>query len=275
MPELPDVEAIRRYLMAQGLAGRSITGVELLWPKAVRTPSVDEFKSDVSGRRILDVRRRAKYLIFGLGGRSGRSLVLHLGMTGSLLVEPAGRERPIHTRNVLLLERRAELSFVDPRKLGAMWLVKEEGEVLAGLGPEPLEPAFTLELFSSRVSRRDVPVKALLCDQAMVAGIGNIYADEVLFLAGVHPLKRGRDMSGEEVERLHSAIVSRLAVATELLVPLVPGGGPPTEGRQGIGLLLMPRSEGSACSRCATPVGRVRVRGRSSYFCPHCQGVSG
>ena len=143
MPELPDVEAIRRYLVSHGLVGRTITGVELLWPRAVRMPSPEKFKSDVSGRRIREIRRRAKYLVLGLGRRPSRTLILHLRMTGSLVVQRLGQDRPRHTRNVLFLEGGLELCFVDPRKLGMMWLVADEAEVLGGLGLEPLDAAFT------------------------------------------------------------------------------------------------------------------------------------
>ena len=143
MPELPEVEAVRRQLDSQGLVGRRVTGVELLWPRAVRMPSEEEFSSDVVGRRILRIRRRAKYLVLELGRRPRRALLLHLGMTGSLVVQQSGLERPRHTRNTLILDGGLELCFVDPRKLGAIWLVKDESEVLAKLGPEPLDSAFT------------------------------------------------------------------------------------------------------------------------------------
>ena len=270
MPELPDVEAIRQYLVSQGLVGRTIEKVELFWPRAVRLPSEDEFRTDIAGRRIREVRRRAKYLTLLLSGMPRRTLVLHLRMTGSLVVQPLGRERPQYTRNVLVLDRGLELCFVDPRKLGAMWLVPDAQEILAGLGPEPLDPGFTAESLEQRMGQRNVPVKALLCDQNVVAGIGNIYADEVLFLAGVHPLKRGRLLSPPEVTRLYRAIVSRLPEATEQLLPLAYGGVPPTEGEQGRELLLVPRSEEAPCSHCGTAIKRVTVRGRSSYFCPRC-----
>ena len=271
MPELPDVEAIRQYLISQGLVGRTIEKAELLWPRAVRLPSEEQFKTALVGRRIRQVGRRAKYLTLLLSGRPPRTLVLHLRMTGSLVFQPVERERPRYTRNVLVLDRGAELCFVDPRKLGAMWLVRKADVVLAGLGPEPLDPEFTTEALDQRLRPRNAPVKALLCDQAIVAGIGNIYSDEVLFLAGLHPLKRGRQLSPLEVTRLHEAIVTRLPQATRQLLPLVYGGGPPTEGEQSRELLLVPRSEEAPCSRCGTPVRRVAVRGRSSYFCPRCQ----
>ncbi len=268
MPELPDVEATRRYLISAGLPGRTIAGVELLWPGAVRRPSPKDFESGLAGRTVREVRRRAKYLVVEL---DGPALVLHLRMTGSLLLSDTALERPRYTRNVFLLDAGRELRFVDPRKLGAMWLVRDESEVLGGLGPEPLDPAFTPEELQTRLAGRQAPAKALLCDQSLIAGIGNIYADEVLFQARVHPLRRGGDISKVEVARLHDAIVDRLREAVELLAPLVTGGGPPTESREGLAALLVQRSDGAGCSRCGGPISRVAVRGRSSYFCPSCQ----
>ena len=239
MPELPNVEALRRYLVAQGLVGCTVTGVELLWPRGIRIPSEAEFRSDIVCRSIAAVRRRGKYLLMPLGGSPSRTLVLHLGMTGSLLVQRGDRVRPDHTRNVLLLDG--------------------------------LSLTFTTEVLAESLRRRNVPVKALLCDQAVVAGIGNIYADEVLFSAGVHPLKIGRRMSRRQVERLHGAIVTRLAEATELLVRRAPSVGPPSESEGGDEALLVPRAKGAPCSRCETPVTRAVIRGRSAYYFQRCQ----
>ena len=269
MPELPDVEAVRRHLVSQGLVDRRITAVDLLWPRAVRSPSPEDFAAGVVGRRIEDIRRRAKYLIFDLDGSPGLTLVLHLRMTGSIVVQRAG-ERHRYTRNVLVLDRGEELCFVDPRKLGAMWLVGDEEEALGRLGPEPLEDGFTPGVLARRLSRR-APVKALLCDQSIIAGIGNIYADEVLFAASIHPLKPGRDLSKGRNRRLHGAIVSRLSDAVERMAPLAGAQGPATESEAGIETLLVPRTEGAPCSRCGASIERVVVRGRSSYFCPRCQ----
>ena len=273
MPELPDVEATRRYLVSQGLVGVTITEAELLWSRAVREPSDREFKSWVAGCRVEEVRRRAKYLILGLKGRSPCSLLLHLRMTGSLQIQKAEDKRPRYTRNILYLDDGRELRFVDPRKLGAMWLVEDEDEVLSGLGPEPLDPEFTPQALGDQLSPRNAPVKALLCDQSVVAGIGNIYADEVLFLARVHPLKLGRELSEQDIEALHQAIVTRLREATEILAPLAAGGSPPTEGREGLKHLLVPRSEGPPCGGCRESIRRTVVRGRSTYFCPRCQSL--
>ena len=271
MPELPDVETVRRYLISQGLVGRTIVGSQILWPRAIRSSSEEDFRSGVLGQRITDIRRRGKYLILDLDGHPTLVLVLHLRMTGSLLIKEAGLETPRHTRNVLLLDGGAELCFVDPRKLGAMWLVTDEADVTASLGPEPLDPGFTPKVLARRLSGRAAPVKALLCDQGVVAGIGNIYADEVLFASGIHPLRQGRLLSSDETRRLHRAIVDRLAEAIQQLAPLVGGADLATESPKGRELLLVPRSEGVPCGVCGASISRVAVRGRSSFFCSRCQ----
>ena len=271
MPELPDVEATRRYLISRGLVGRVIAEAEVLWPGALKVPPVEEFRSGTAGREVQGVRRRGKYLLLDLDGSPGKKLVLHLRMTGSLQVLEPGQERPQYTRNLFLLDDGCELCFVDPRKLGMMWLVEDEEEVLGGLGPEPLEAAFTPDVLAHRLSGRAAPVKALLCDQAVVAGVGNIYADEALHLAGIHPLRPGTELTAQDNARLHEAIVMRLTEATEQLAPIMPAGGPPTESERGAETLLVARSKGSACSRCSAAIARVVVRGRSAYFCPRCQ----
>ena len=271
MPELPDVEAVRRHLISQGLVGRRITGADLLLPKAVRVPSPTQFQADVAGRRFEEIGRRAKFLVFDLDGRPGLTLILHLRMTGSLKLTRAGDDRPHHTRNVFTLDSGGELCFVDPRKLGTMSLVADAADVLAGLGPEPLDAGFTPKVLAHQLSRRTAPVKALLCDQAVVAGIGNIYADEVLFLARIGPLRPGRDLSARDNRRLHEAIVGRLSEAVEQMAPLASAEGPPTESTEGLEALLVPRSEGAPCSRCGASIARVVVRGRSSYYCRRCQ----
>jgi formamidopyrimidine-DNA glycosylase len=137
MPELPDVEAVRRYLVSWGLVGRTISGATLLWPRAIREPSPEQFLAAISGRRIGEVRRRGKYLVLALDGLPLRTLVLHLGMTGSLMVQPIDEDRPRHTRNILLLQNGLEVCFVDPRKLGSMRVVENESGLFLDLGLGP------------------------------------------------------------------------------------------------------------------------------------------
>ena len=269
MPELPEVEATRRYLILAGLPGSRVMGVDLLWPQAVRTPSVSDFTRNLRRKRIQGVGRRAKFLHLTL--EDGWALIFHLRMTGSLLMDSAAVPRPTMTRNVFVLDGDRELRFVDSRKLGGIWLVADSRPLLKGLGPEPLEAEFTPEVLQQQIRGRKAPIKALLCDQAVLAGIGNIYADEVLFLAAIHPLKTGADLSPKEIQRLHGAITDRLAEAVDLLAPLAGRAGPPTEAEEGLETLFMPRSEGASCGECGAPIERVTVRARSSYFCPRCQ----
>jgi formamidopyrimidine-DNA glycosylase len=269
MPELPDVEAVRRYLSARGLEGLAFTGATILWPKAIKTPSLEEFVLGITGRRIGPIGRRAKYLLFPLD--DGQTLIAHLRMTGSLLVEPATQDRHPMTRNIFSLDDGRELRLVDPRKLGMVWLVQDTAQVLKGLGPEPLEPDFTPQALGAQLRGRKVPIKALLCDQAVVAGIGNIYADEVLFVSGVHPLTQGSEVTGDQVKKMHGVIIEILSWAIERMAPLVSRGGPPTESAEGLLALEVPRKRGGSCSWCDDPIVRVAVRGRSTYFCPRCQ----
>ena len=275
MPELPDIEALRLYLLDQGILGRSLSGVTVLWHRAVRRPSSEAFVERATGCRIDGLRRRAKYLVFKLHRASGEpdlSMIVHLGMTGALVFRPSDLEPPRYTWTIFHLDGPRDLCFPDPRKLGKLWLVEDENEIFAGLGPEPLDTAFTTEELGRRLAGRTAPVKALFCDQSVVAGIGNIYADEVLFAAGIHPLTRGGDISERDVERLHRAIAELLPAATVRLSGLIKNGTPPTESERGLEGLVVPRSEGEPCSACGTPVERVTIRGRSSYFCPRQQG---
>ena len=280
MPELPDVEVLRRHLLAQHLTGQRIVGLDLRWPKAVRTPSPDAFAASLPGQRIRELGRRAKYLLFRL--ESGSTLIVHLRMTGLLVIAQGDRPYDAFVRNAFALEDGRSLWFVDPRKLGQLWLVEHEDEVVSGLGPEPLSPDlaphpdFTLDWLAQRLQGRRQPIKALLLEQAFIAGIGNIYADEVLFAAGVHPAPQARDLTSDQVAALHRVIPRVLAEAVHNLLPIVlEVYGPPTESSRGLTLLHVPRQEGAPCHTCGTPVRRLVLRGRSAYFCPSCQGEGG
>ncbi|MBI2166222.1 MAG: bifunctional DNA-formamidopyrimidine glycosylase/DNA-(apurinic or apyrimidinic site) lyase [Chloroflexi bacterium] len=269
MPELPDVEAIRRYLLAQGLVGRRIVEAELMWAKALREPSPARFQQRVKGQAIQALERRAKYLLLRL---SGYTLVLHLGMTGSLQVVPAGVPLHPHVRNLFHLDDGRALWFADPRKLGHLWLVKDARPLLDGLGPEPFSPEFTARFLADRFKGKKAPVKALLLEQDIAAGVGNIYADEILFTARLHPLTPAGSLTRAHVQRIHQATRTVLAAATEKLWSIFPVSGPPTESAEGLQLLTVLRHEGAPCGRCTTPIERLVIRGRSAYFCPRCQG---
>ena len=246
MPELPDVEAIRRYLLPEGLAESRITGVTLGWARAVQGVSPEEFSRDLPGRVFLDVQRRAKYLLLPL---DRGTLVVHLRMTGSLELVEASAGPLSKPSAVFGLSGHRELRFYDPRRLGKLWLLDDPAPLLAALGPELLE-------------------------QDVIAGIGNIYADEILLCAQLHPTRIASTLTARELGRLHGCVVSVMERATDLLSPMIPLGGPPTESAEGRKLLRMPREAESPCTQCRTPVRRLVLRGRSAYFCPSCQPES-
>ena len=268
MPELPEVETIRREL-APRITGKSFVGVTLNWPKTVQIPSVEAFKGELIGQTIQGLDRRGKYLILRL--ESGDSLILHLRMSGSLLIEPRCEADP-YTRTVFHLDDGSKLCFRDPRKLGVMWLVKDANEVVGRLGPEPLDNRFTVDVFRERTGKRSAPIKAVLCDQGIIAGIGNMYADEALFAAGIHPLRTVNRLSTEEIKRLYTAIRQTLERAIDCCGASIsdyqrPGGQPGTAQS----LFKVAHRRGEPCPVCGTPIERIPIRQRGSYFCPRCQ----
>ena len=194
-------------------------------------------------------------------------------MSGSLLLKPASAEYDKYTRAILHLNNEIQLHFHDPRKLGGMWLVEDKNAIVGKLGPEPLEAGFTPQLLAQRLNNRTAPIKALLCDQTFIAGIGNMYADEALFAARIHPLRLGKSLSRDEVERLHSAIRKTLWSA-------ISGKGASVDtylrpsGELGVAhfqFQVAHRLSGRLCPVCGTPIERIPIRNRGSYFCPKCQ----
>ena len=167
MPELPEVETVKNELTPH-IVGRRLTGITLIWEGIVKTPSVDDFCSRLVGQKITGLVRRGKYLIIDL--TSDDLLVLHLKMSGSLLLSRDSAEPPKYTRAIIHLDGRTNIFFRDPRKFGAMWLVKDSRTVIKKLGPEPLEADFTPQVLAQRLRNRKAPIKALLCDQSVIAG---------------------------------------------------------------------------------------------------------
>jgi formamidopyrimidine-DNA glycosylase len=222
---------------------------------------------------IKEIGRRGKYLIFRLS--SGEALIIHLRMTGSLLLKRKGEpltKNSSYIRAVFGLDNGMELLFNDRRKLGTISLVKDENEEIGKLGPEPLDPDFTAKALAERLSRHKAPIKAVLCDQEVIAGIGNMYADEALFFAHIHPLRAANSLSDGEIKKLHKAI-------QDVLTKAIGNGGAsisdyrrPTgeKGSQQYDFYAAHRG-GETCKVCATPIERIVVRNRGTYFCPKCQ----
>ncbi len=270
MPELPEVETIKNELLPY-VVGHYITDVTLFWDGIVRQPSVAEFCSRLVGQRISGIARRGKYLIFSL--TSGEALIIHLKMTGSLLLKPTSAEPDKFTRAILYLDEETQLSFRDPRKFGVMWLVADANSVVNKLGPEPLEADFTPQVLAQRLRGRTAPIKALLCDQGFIAGIGNMYADEALFSARIHPMRSGGSLSWDEIERLHGSIQQILWAAIGNKGASVENYFRPdgTLGTAHFQFQVAHRLGGKFCPVCGTPIERIVVRNRGTYFCPKCQ----
>ncbi len=269
MPELPEVETVKNELTPH-IVGRKLTGITFLWEGIVKIPSVADFRSRLIGQKITGLARRGKYLIIGLTGDD--LLVIHLKMSGSLLLSQDSSEPPKYTRAIIHLDKGTNIFFRDPRKFGAMWLLKDSSSITKKLGPEPLEADFTPQVLAQRLRNRKAPIKALLCDQSVIAGIGNMYADEVLFAAGIHPLRPGGNISPDEIERLHHAIQQVLWSAignkgASIVNYYRPSGEPGTAHFE----FKVAHGRGKTCPNCSTPIQRITVRNRGTYFCPKCQ----
>lgn len=274
MPELPEVETITTELKPR-LEGRRITGATVLWRPAIARPQVDQFVRQLAGQRIERVWRRGKYIILDLS--SGDKLVIHLRMTGRLFLRDASDAEDKFTRLVVHLDRGQELRFADSRKFGRLSILNpgEFRQLSDSLGPEPFGKEFTLERFKEIVSHRGQRIKTVLLDQRYIVGLGNIYADEALFEAGVHPARRADSLTHEEIERLYSAIKQVLSAGiahkgTTFDSYLDAFGKPGAHQFH----LRVYRRTGQPCPRCGTPIERIVIGGRGTHFCPKCQAFT-
>jgi formamidopyrimidine-DNA glycosylase len=272
MPELPEVETVARSLAPQ-VVGRTIAGVERLdWERMVETPPAPVFRDLIAGRRILGVRRRSKWVLLDLD--DGWVLAIHLRMSGNLTVQaPADVARP-HVHLVLALDDGRRIFFDDERKFGRVRLLDRGG--LAALdaahGPEPLADAFSAAEFARILAGRRTKIKPLLLDQRMIAGIGNIYASEALWLARIHPLLPAAAIDAAGAEALHGAIraVLEKAIAHEGSSLRNYRNSYGRRGQNQEHFLVYDRT-GQPCQRCGTPIERIVVGQRSTFYCPTCQ----
>jgi formamidopyrimidine-DNA glycosylase len=269
MPELPEVETIARGLRGP-LVGHKFTGVRIGWENLIARPAVEEFERGLVGQRTLGLKRRGKYLVFALSG--GGSLIIHLRMTGRLLVKNQGDELDKHDHLIFELDDGRELRFNNVRKLGRVYLVDDEDEIVGRLGPEPLDDDFTPSDFVVLLSARRGKIKPLLLNQRFMAGIGNIYADEALFAARIHPQRKADTLTAEEIERLYHAIRQVLAQGIQNRGTTF-SDYLDAEGREGRNqeYLQVFRHTGQPCPRYGMPIQRTVVGGRGTYFCPRCQ----
>ncbi|HXZ82656.1 MAG TPA: bifunctional DNA-formamidopyrimidine glycosylase/DNA-(apurinic or apyrimidinic site) lyase [Acidimicrobiales bacterium] len=275
MPELPEVETVRLGL-ERAIVGRTVTGVEVSGSRTVRRQARREFVRRVTGRRVLGVTRRGKYLLVGC---DGGTLVVHLRMTGRLRIEndPRGERTP-HTHAVFSLDDGRELHFVDPRTFGELFFALPGeallDEVIGPLGPDALRDAIDPGLLGALVARRSTTLKAFLLDQGMIAGVGNIYADEICFAAGLRPDRRTDSLGPDDLAALARALRQVIDRAVEL-------GGTSLGDGSYRDLFGQPGSfqsehavygrDGEPCPRCGLPIAKARVAGRATHFCLGCQ----
>ena len=276
MPELPEVETVVRDLRAAGLVGRSIAGVQVHWPRSVHGASRPEFVRRVRGRRIDGIARRAKYILIELSG--GETLLVHLRMTGQFRLEKSGALRDPHEHVVLELDDGRELRFHDTRKFGRWQLVADPRELDARLGPEPLDDAFTRAVLEQRLAGRQRRLKPLLLDQSVVAGLGNIYVDEVLWRSRLHPLRNAASLTRREQGALYRAIRNVLAIAVENRGTSLGDGATNFQslgGGRGLhqAMVRVFRRDGQPCPRCGATIVRLIVGQRGTHICPCCQRV--
>jgi formamidopyrimidine-DNA glycosylase len=267
LPELPEVETIKNELFTH-VIGRRFANVTVCDAKPVKQPSADDFRRGLIGQSIKGLERRGKYLIFHLSG--GNALVIHLKMTGALLLNP--KQPDGYARVIFHLDDGRRLVFTDRRRLGALWLLENEQAVVGKLGPEPLDMEFTVESLAERLCKRQAPIKAVLLDQAFIAGIGNMYADEALFAAKTHPLRQANSLSPHEIRNLHKAIVDVLESAIDSKGASIDTYKRP-DGQLGMAHdnFRVAHRGGKPCPICGTTIQRLAVRNRGSYFCPKCQ----
>ena len=267
MPELPEVETIKNEL-SPWVVGQSFTKVTILDTTVVCSGSAKEVRRGLIRRKIESLERRGKYLIFHLS--NGKALIIHLRMTGSLLLNPKGIDH--YARAVFHLSNGHRFVFNDRRRLGLMWLVDDADSVVCKLGPEPLDKDFTPDALGQRLNRHHIPIKAALLNQCIVAGIGNMYADEALFAARIHPLRKADDLLPKEVQTLHHCVrrVLRAAIGSK-------GASVDTyirpEGELGTAHFdfKVAHRGGEPCPICSSTIERVSVQNRGTYFCPRCQ----
>lgn len=274
MPELPEVETVRQTLRKH-ILGRRIIQVDIRLPRLIRQPhTIEEFILNVTGLTITEIERRGKYLLFQM---PPFTLVSHLRMEGKYAIHAFGDEVDKHTHVIFTLDDGRELRYRDLRTFGTFDLVPQNRfdsiSGLATLGPEPLEEAFTLSMFQQICKRKTARnIKAFLLDQTTVAGLGNIYVDEALFYAGIHPEREVSTLKNKEIEKLYEGIRKCLSEG-------VKAGGASvrtyrnSDGEMGYFQLQIEvyGRKGQPCNRCGTLIERIVVAGRGTHICPHCQ----
>ena len=277
MPELPEVETIARKLRPE-LVGRRIVKANLLWPRTLATPTPTKFRKQIEGQDIRTVSRRAKYFVMEL---SGYYLFVHLRMSGDLYIKEVDTMPEKHDRLIFTLASplpkgdgagmmESKFVFNDTRKFGRVWLVRDPDEVVGGLGPEPLSDEFTAQMLYERLQSRHRQLKPLLLDQSFLAGMGNIYTDEALHKARLHPLTVSDSVNREQAGALREAI-------REVLQEGIRRNGASIDwvyrGGDFQNYFRVYDRKGQPCPVCGTAIERLVVGQRGTHVCPNCQKI--
>lgn len=264
MPELPEVETIARTLKPD-LVGKTILSADLRWSRTLAIPSPKKFREQVKGQKILDVGRRAKYFILHL---SDFSLLIHLRMSGDVHIKDSTNKPGKHDRLIIKLSGRKSLVFNDTRKFGRVWLTENPNEILGKLGPEPFSKNFSPQWLYAALHKKHRQLKPLLLDQTFLAGLGNIYTDEALNIAKLHPLHASDSVTTKQAEALHEAIRKVLKEGIRrngASIDWVYRGG------EFQNYFRVYDREGEPCTTCGARIKRITVGQRGTHFCPRCQ----
>lgn len=266
MPELPEVETFARKLKPE-LVGKTIKEADLRWARTLATPSPKKFREQIRGQKIVDVTRRAKYFILQL---TDFQLLVHLRMSGDLYIRNGKIKAEKHDRLVFKLTGNKSLVFNDTRKFGRVWLTATPQDVLGKLGPEPLSRDFTPQWLYTSLHKRHRQLKPLLLDQSFLAGLGNIYTDEALHIAKLHPLGQSDSVSQKQAEALHEAIRKVLKAGIRRNGASIDWA---YRGGQFQNYFRVYDREGEPCTVCGTHIQKVVVGQRGTHFCPNCQKI--
>jgi formamidopyrimidine-DNA glycosylase len=270
MPELPEVETIARTLRQGGRNGPAVLGkvidsATVFWLRSIAVPDAVAFSSRVAGQEICSIGRRAKYLVFGL---SIDSLLVHLRMSGDIRVEDDKKPTQPHDRLHILFQDGMRMAFNDPRKFGRVWLTVDPQHMLDGLGPEPLDGNLSVDDFFAMLQKTRRQIKPLLLDQKFIAGVGNIYSDEALHRAGIHPLTPAKQLDREAAARLLGAVRETLEEGIRrngASIDWVYRGGDFQNH------FRVYQRDGEACPVCGSLIDKKTIGQRSAHFCPVCQ----
>lgn len=270
MPELPEVETVVRGLR-EPLIGHTIQSMWYNWEKTLHSPDPAQFSARIAGQTVQAINRRAKYILIEL---DTDTLMVHLKMTGRLYVadhdEYQNADKWVHVR--FDLDGGKQLRFSDSRKFGKVYLTDDTQKLLGHLGPEPLTDEFTLDVFRSRLDGRSKIIKSLLLDQTFVAGIGNIYADEALFHAGIHPTVKSNQLTDQDTELLHQTIRDVLNAGIKHEGASISWYRKPdgSKGNSQNHFYVYGQSD-QPCQTCGTIINKIRVAQRGTHYCPNCQ----